>query len=314
MTSAYPLSQDELVARVRAMATKDGKPPSQRAVMAAMKVSRPRAVAALDALAGAPETPGAPEDSRALHVVREGDQAHTDRTEDTPVEGASGETSPQPATVGDAPTGAPVAVDTDRVRALRAEVVEARSLLALQADRAPLEIDTKRVRRRRKRASEARALHLLGKDADARAWSAARWRFTLTVAGMASLVLALGWSTANVQRFAAAGASPWSASWMLAWLVEPFLSLSLLTVVGAKAFLATRGQPLDHPTLRKIEALFLGLTLAMNCWPYLPWSADPFRVDQLVLHTLGPIVAVCAVTALPIIWAAFADLDHQGKN
>src|SRR5207244_3093997 len=30
----------------------------------------------------------------------------------------------------------------------------------------------------------------------------------------------------------------------------------------------------------------------------------------LVLHVLGPIVAVSIVTALPIIWRAFAELDH----
>jgi hypothetical protein len=93
--------------------------------------------------------------------------------------------------------------------------------------------------------------------------------------------------------------------------VEPFLSLGLLVVVAARALLATRGRPLDDPTLRRIERLFLALTLGMNAWPHLPAIAHPFTVSGLVLHTLGPIVAVAVVTALPIIWAAFADLDHD---
>ena len=201
-------------------------------------------------------------------------------------------------------------VETKRVRELRAEVAEAHQLLALQADRAPLLVDTDRVRSTRKQAAEAAQLHMLAQDPAAKAWTAARWRLTLTTAGMIALVLALGWSTANVHEFAAAAAAVWSAAWVFGWFVEPFLSLGLLTIVGARAFMATRGQPLNHPTLRKLEWLFLALTLGMNVWRYLPGVADGFDVSALVLHSLGPIVAVAIVTALPIIWDAFAGLDH----
>jgi hypothetical protein len=211
-----------------------------------------------------------------------------------------------------APSPAPVAepVETRRVRELREEVAEAHQLLELQTDQAPLLVDTDRVRRTRKRAAQAAQLHALAQDPAARAWQAARWRLVLTITGMAALVLALGWSTANVHEFVAAGALAWSAVWVFGWLVEPFLSLALLTIVGARAYMGTRGQPLDHPTLRKIEWLFLGLTLLMNTWRYLPVVAERFNFAELVLHALGPIVAVAIVTALPIVWTAFADLDH----
>jgi hypothetical protein len=152
----------------------------------------------------------------------------------------------------------------------------------------------------------------LAQNPAVRAWQAARWRLVLTWVAVVALVLALGWSTAGVQAFAAEGAAAWSPSWMFAWLVEPFMSLALLTVVSARAYMATRGQPLDHPTLKGIEALFLGLTLGMNAWPHLPGVADKFTLSALVLHVLGPIVAVAIVTALPIIWGAFAGLDHGG--
>ncbi|MEV4575421.1 hypothetical protein AB0K16_19425 [Nonomuraea jabiensis] len=207
------------------------------------------------------------------------------------------------------PTG-----ETKRVRQLRAEVAEAHLLADLQDDDAPLLLDTPKVRKRRKAAQEAARLHELAQDPQMRAWQAARMRRLLVTAALVSLTLALAWSTAGVQHFAADGAAPWSPAWIFAWLVEPFLSLALLVVVGARAYVGTRGQPLDDPKLVRIEWLFLALTLAMNAWPYLPLVAADFSLSRLVLHVLGPIVAVAIVTALPIILAAFSDLDHGASG
>ncbi|MFC7646590.1 hypothetical protein ACFQX6_43045 [Streptosporangium lutulentum] len=204
--------------------------------------------------------------------------------------------------------------ETKRVQRLRAEVAEAHLLADLQDDTAPLLLDTAKVRKRRKAAREAARLHELAQDPAMRAYQAARMRRLLVTAGMVSLSLALAWSTAGVQTFAADGAAAWSPSWVFAWLVEPFMSLALLVVVGARAYLATHGQPIHSPTLVRIEWLFLALTLGMNAWPYLPWSlptGETFSFSRLVLHVLGPIVAVAIVTALPIILAAFTGLDHN---
>lgn len=206
-----------------------------------------------------------------------------------------------------------VSGETKRVRQLRAEVAEARQLAALQTDDTPLLLDTPRVRQRRKKAHEAARLHLLGQDPAMRAWQAARMRRLLIGAAMVALTLALAWSTAGVQQFAAEAAPAWSPGWIFAWLVEPFMSIALLVVVGARAYLGTRGQPLNNPKLIRIEWLFLGLTLGMNAWPYLPWGlseGETFSFSRLVLHVLGPIVAVAIVTALPIILEAFSRLDH----
>ncbi|MEU8193316.1 hypothetical protein AB0C10_05985 [Microbispora amethystogenes] len=207
-----------------------------------------------------------------------------------------------------------VAGETRRVRQLRAEVAEAHLLAGLQDDDAPLLLDTPKVRKRRKAAHEAARLHELDQDPAMRAWQAARMRRALVTAALVSLTLALAWSTAGVQSFAADGAPQWSPAWLFAWLVEPFMSLALLVVVGARAYLGTRGTPLNHPKLVRIEYLFLGLTLGMNAWPHLPGVADDFTVSRLVLHILGPVVAVAVVTALPIILAAFAALDHTASG
>ncbi|WP_169948629.1 hypothetical protein [Microbispora sp. H11081] len=204
--------------------------------------------------------------------------------------------------------------ETRRVQRLRAEVAEAQLLAGLQDDDAPLLLDTPRVRKRRKKAHEAARLHALGQDPAMRAWQASRMLRLLVTAALVSLALALGWSTAGVQSFAADGAASWSPGWLFAWLVEPFMSLALLVVVGARAYLGTRGQPLNDPKLIRIEYLFLGLTLGMNAWPHLPWAlpqGESFSLSRLVLHILGPVVAVAVVTALPIILAAFTTLDHR---
>ncbi|GGP15708.1 hypothetical protein GCM10012278_76610 [Nonomuraea glycinis] len=73
--------------------------------------------------------------------------------------------------------------------------------------------------------------------------------------------------------------------------MEPFLSIALLVVVGARAYPATRGRRLDEPKLIRIEWLFLALTLGMNAWPYPPWAVAEFSLSRLLLHIPGPIVA-----------------------
>ncbi|MEV8635839.1 hypothetical protein AB0395_29705 [Streptosporangium sp. NPDC051023] len=201
--------------------------------------------------------------------------------------------------------------ETKRVQKLRAQVAEAHQLAALQDDDAPLLLDTDKVRKRRRAAHEAARLYELAQAPAMQIYQVVRVRRLLVVAAMVALALALAWSTAGVQKFAADDAAAGSPAWIFAWLVEPFMSLALLVVVGARAYLGTRGKVLDHPTVTRIERLFLGLTATMNAWPYLPGIADEFSMAALVLHLLGPIVAVAIVTVLPIILAAFAGLDHR---
>ncbi|GAB2999748.1 hypothetical protein [Saccharothrix stipae] len=200
--------------------------------------------------------------------------------------------------------------DTRRVRGLRAEVAEAHALLALQHDTAPLLVDTKRVRKALKRSHEAARLHILGRNPMARAWQAARVRLVLTVVALVALVGALGWSTTGVHHTLTLDMIERGAAWWGAWAVEPVISAILLVVVGAKAFLTTRGHTLHHPHLTRVEFGALGVTLTLNVWPYLPFVAETFAPMTLLAHAIGPLVAVGAVTVLPVIWDGFARLDH----
>ena len=203
---------------------------------------------------------------------------------------------------------------TRRVRKLAGEVAEARHLAALQDSPVLVSAHTPRVLRTIRRGAEAMKLVQLRQNPAFTALAAVRARRFVTVTGLTALVIALGWSTAGVQAFAAGTAPQFSGRWWFAWAVEPFVSLALLTVVIARAFLASRGQVLTAPTARRVEHLFLAVTLLMNTWNHLPGVAEPFAFGQLVIHALGPIVAVCVVTVLPLLWAAIDDLpEHKPR-
>lgn len=210
------------------------------------------------------------------------------------------------------PTRAAPVVESKRVKARRAEHAEAAQLLELDEDETPFLVESDAVRAKRKKVRRAAQLHQLDQDPAALAYRDARVRRLIVTLGLVALSLALAWSTAGVQHFAAEGAAPWSPGWVFAWLVEPFCSLALIMVVGGRAYLTTRGRPLHNPTVEHTEWVFLGLTLGMNAWPYLPWVAAEFRFSTLVLHVLGPIIAVAVVRCLPPLLAAFSALTPTG--
>lgn len=196
---------------------------------------------------------------------------------------------------------------TRRVRKLAADVAEARQLVTLQDATELVSAHSDRVLRTIRRSAEAEKLVGLRQHPAFVALATVRARRTVTAAGFVALIIALGWSTASVQGFASGGAPRFSPQWWFAWCVEPFVSLALLTIVIARAFLASRGQSITAPGVRRTEWLLLGATLLMNTWRYLPGVAEPFQFDQLIVHMLGPIVALCVVTVLPVLWVA---IDH----
>src|SRR5439155_4443531 len=119
------------------------------------------------------------------------------------------------------------------------QVAEARQLVSLQGATVLVAAHSPRVLRTIHRGAEAVKLVALRQNPAFAALAAVRARRFVTVAGLTALVIALGWSTAGVQAFAADGAPRFSATWWFAWAVEPFVSLALLTIVIARAFLAS---------------------------------------------------------------------------
>lgn len=196
-----------------------------------------------------------------------------------------------------------------RVAKRRAEHVEAAALRDFDGDETPFLVVSERVRAKRKAVREAGQMWRLDQDPMVLAYRDARMRRLIVTAGLVALTLALAWSTAGVQAFAAEGAPAWSPGWVFAWLVEPFCSLALLMVVGGRAYLMTRNQPVHDKSITRTEWVFLGLTLGMNAWQHLPLVAEHFSLSTLVLHLLGPIVAVSVVRCLPPLIAAFTRLS-----
>ncbi|MFI7534001.1 hypothetical protein [Streptosporangium sp. NPDC049376] len=218
-----------------------------------------------------------------------------------------------------APPAAPAEEDgeTRRVRELRARVAESRRLVELQADNAPLLVDTARVRKRRARVAEAARLYALSQDPTTLAWTDARMRRISTVMAMSAATIALGISSIGVQASVAKGLAldAGTAGWWAAFGVEPVLSLPLLAAVAVQAYAAMRGRPVDRSSphgrkLFKAEALLLGLTLVLNCWPALQWSG--FDLLPLLVHALGPLGAVTAIWLLPTLWSVLATLPAPG--
>ncbi|RJL20198.1 hypothetical protein [Bailinhaonella thermotolerans] len=202
--------------------------------------------------------------------------------------------------------------ETRRVRRWRGEVAEARRLAELQDDDAPLLVDTDKVRKVRKRAAEAVRLHALTQDPAMLALRDQRVRRVATAMTMGAASVALAVSSIGVQASVAKALDleAHSVGWWAAFGVEPALSLPLLAAVAVQAYSAMRGTVVDRKSpqgrrLARVEALLLGLTLILNCWPAF---VGGFDLLSLVVHSLGPIAAVTAIWVLPTLWQVLAAL------
>lgn len=219
------------------------------------------------------------------------------------------------------PADAEAAGETRRVRELRARVAEAHRLVELQGDDALLRVETDRVRRRRLKVAEAARLYALGRDPRALAYRDQQVRRAITAMVMAAAGIALAVSSAGVQASVATalGLDRYGIGWWAAFGVEPALSLPLLAAVGVQAYSAMRGRVVDRRSpegrrLMRVEALLLGLTLLLNCWPALPGVAAEFDPLTLVVHALGPVAAVTAVWVLPTLWSLLAALPMPADD
>ncbi|RGA04483.1 hypothetical protein DI270_013400 [Microbispora triticiradicis] len=209
--------------------------------------------------------------------------------------------------------------ETKRVKAMRARVAEAHRLVELQDDETPLLVDTAKVGKRRRKVAEAARLYELSQDPAALAWSDARVRRITSVMAMSAAVIALGVSSIGVQASVAKGLAlvDGSIGWWAAYGVEPILSLPLLAAVVVQAYAAMRGRRVDRSSpegkrLLRAEALLLGLTLVLNCWPALQWRG--FDLLPLIVHALGPLGAVTAIWLLPTLWSVLAALPVPART
>jgi hypothetical protein len=113
------------------------------------------------------------------------------------------------------------------------------------------------------------------------------------------IVLGLLFTAANVQGFASGDTRPpWekggSLDWVIAWLLDPMVSLVLIGVLMGEQVINRYGLEADR-WVRITKWVALGATYAMNTWG--AWAAkDP---KQILLHSVPPVIVVCAVEAVP---------------
>ncbi len=207
---------------------------------------------------------------------------------------------------------------TERVRRVEAEVAEREELAELYGQYAATHVPSKKTVEMRESSRNAEAQRAERANPARMALRDGRAQLVITLLGLVAAVAALGWSTANVHTTAAWDQEPYSVGWWLAWGVEPLISAALLTVMGAVAYLATRQVQVSSRWVTAAQWVPLGYTLVLNCWPSLPPAllAHPAAefLRGLVVHSVGPVVVVLLVHALPQLWAAFIDLHRHASS
>ncbi|HEX5405953.1 MAG TPA: hypothetical protein VFX16_27065 [Pseudonocardiaceae bacterium] len=105
--------------------------------------------------------------------------------------------------------------------------------------------------------------------------------------------MGLAFTMTNVQGFAAAGARTWSIPWLAAWLLDPMVSLVLLSILRAEQVTARRGVHMGG-WVRAAKWFTLGATYLMNTWSAYA-TGSPALV---VLHSVPPLVVFVATEAV----------------
>ncbi|MET7997897.1 hypothetical protein ABZU76_44145 [Amycolatopsis sp. NPDC005232] len=107
------------------------------------------------------------------------------------------------------------------------------------------------------------------------------------------VLLGLAFTMTNVQQFAANGATAWSLPWFTAWLLDPMVSVVLLSILRAEQVTA-RYKVRTGGWVRAAKWFTLTATYVMNTWEAFT-AGSPSRV---VLHSVPPLVVFVAAEAV----------------
>jgi len=143
-------------------------------------------------------------------------------------------------------------------------------------------------------ATAAARIRALSTDPDVIALRVERIRAQVDGCAWVAIGLGLAFTMTNVQVFAAAGAPAWTAPWVVAWLLDPMVSLLLIAVLRAEQVTA-RWQV---PTGARVTAAKWGCfaaTYAMNTWG--AWTAGV--PSGVVLHSVPPLVVLLGAEVAP---------------
>lgn len=102
-------------------------------------------------------------------------------------------------------------------------------------------------------------------------------------------------TTVNVQAFVAGDAVAWSLAWCAAWLVEPFITAGVLSLLRIEQ-VARRNQVVPGNWVRYTRWAAFGATYLMNTWS--SWFGAVFVPSQVFKHTIIPVLVFCFAEAL----------------
>lgn len=130
----------------------------------------------------------------------------------------------------------------------------------------------------------------------------------------AGIVLGLAFTMVNVQSFAAGGAEPWTPEWLVAWLLDPMVSLVLLAVLRAEQVTA-RYQVALPAWARRTKWLTFAATYVMNTWT--SWGLDSgagagaVSWSGVVLHSVPPLVVFATAETGPGLRDRLTEAVHR---
>jgi hypothetical protein len=115
------------------------------------------------------------------------------------------------------------------------------------------------------------------------------------------IIAGLLFTAANVQHFASSSTRPpgehgGAVDWVIAWLLDPMVSLVLIGVLMGEQVINRHGIKAGG-WVRVTKWVALAATYSMNTWS--AWdSKDP---AQILLHSVPPVIVVCATEAVPTL-------------
>ncbi|MPZ96225.1 MAG: hypothetical protein GEU96_15265 [Propionibacteriales bacterium] len=142
-------------------------------------------------------------------------------------------------------------------------------------------------------ADEAAQLRAYRTHPDVAALAIERVRTRVDVLVWTGLVLGLLFTMSNVASFAARGADVGSVAWVIAWLLDPMVSLCLIGTLIAEATLA-RYQLRAGQWVRGAKWGLLAATYTMNTWS--AWATRDAAL--IVLHSVPPAVVFVMAEAI----------------
>jgi len=142
-------------------------------------------------------------------------------------------------------------------------------------------------------ASQAAQLRAYRTHPDVAALAIERVRCRVDVLVWTGLVLGLLFTMSNVASFAARGAEIGSVAWVIAWLLDPMVSLCLVGTLIAEATLA-RYQLRAGRWVRGAKWGLLAATYTMNTWS--AWTTGDAAL--IVVHSVPPAVVFVMAEAI----------------